>query len=154
LCHQSKKKLATVLTAVIMLFTFIAFASEGSKITAKVKEAFEKDFQKAKNINWEKAKDYYFASFTFNEHDLNAVYNEEGESIGTSRKIATAQLPLNISLTLSQKYNDYLLQEYATELSVNGETHFLVIFSNAKKILQLNFRPNEEVTVDKKIKNK
>jgi len=30
----------------------------------------------------------------------------------------------------------------------------LVIFSNAKKILQLNFRPNEEVTVDKKIKNK
>ena len=74
--------------------------------------------------------------------------------IGASRKIATAKLPLNISLTLSQKYNDYLLQEYATELSVNGETHFLVIFSNAKKILQLNFRPNEEVTVDKKIKNK
>ena len=101
-----------------MLFTTIAFASEGSKITAKVTGAFEKDFQKAKNVNWEKAKDYYFASFIFNDHDLNAVYNEEGELLGTSRKIATAQLPLNISLTLSQKYNDYLMQEYATELSV------------------------------------
>lgn len=101
-----------------MLFTTIAFASDGSKITAKLKEAFEKDFQKAKNVNWEKAKDYYFASFTFNDLDLNAVYNEEGELIGTSKKIATAQLPLNISLTLSQKYNDYLMQEYATELSV------------------------------------
>ena len=31
-----------------MLFTTIAFASEGITITAKVKEAFEKDFQKAK----------------------------------------------------------------------------------------------------------
>ena len=101
-----------------MLFTTIAFASEWSKITAKLKEAFEKDFQKAKNVNWEKAKDYYFASFIFNDLDLNAVYNEEGELIGTSKKIATAQLPLNISLTLSQKYNDYLMQEYATELSV------------------------------------
>ena len=137
-----------------MLFTTIAFASDGSKITAKVKEAFEKDFQKAKNVNWEKAKDYYFASFTFNDLDLNAVYNEEGESIGTSRKIATAQLPLNISLTLSQKYNDYQMQEYATQLSVNGETHYLVTVSKAKKVLQLNFRPNGEVTVDKKLKNK
>ena len=133
LCHQSKKKLATVLAAVIMLFTTIDFASEGSKITAKVKEAFENDFQKAKNVKLEKAKDYYFASFTFNDHDLNAVYNEEGELVGTSKKIATAQLPLNISLTLSQKYNDYLMQEYATELSVNGETHYLVTVSNAKK---------------------
>ena len=146
------KKLATVLTAVIMLFTTTAFASEGSKITAKVKEAFEKDFQKAKNVNWEKTKNYYFASFTFNDLDLNAVYNEEGELVGTSRKIATAQLPLNISLTLSQKYNDYLMQEYATELSYNGETHYLVTVSNAKRTLQLNFRQNGEVTVDKKIK--
>ena len=148
------KKLATVLTAVIMLFTTTAFASEESKITAKVTGTFEKDFQKVKNVNWEKVKDYYFASFTFNYHDLNAVYNEEGESIGTSRKIATAQLPLNISLTLSQKYNDYLMQEYATELSYNGETHYLVTVSKAKKVLQLNFRPNGEVTVDKKLKNK
>ena len=137
-----------------MLFTTIAFASEESKITANVKEAFEKDFQKVKNVNWEKAKDYYFASFTFNDLDLNAVYNEEGELIGTSKKIATAQLPLNISLTLSQKCNDYLMQEYATELSGNGEAHYLVTVSNAKKILQLNFRSNGEVTVDKKIKNK
>ena len=72
--------------------------------------------------------------------------------IGTSKKIATAQLPLNISLTLSQKYNDYQMQEYTTELSVNGETHYLVTVSNAKKIFQLNLRPNGEVTVDKKIK--
>jgi hypothetical protein len=146
------KKLATVLTAVIMLFTATAFATEGSMITAKVKEAFEKDFQKAKNVNWEKQKDYYFASFTFNELELNAVYNEEGELIGTSRKIPTMQLPLNISVTLSQKYNDYLVQGDATELSYNGETHYFVTVSNAKKTLQLNFRPNGEETVDKKIK--
>lgn len=146
------KKLTTILTSVIMLFTATAFASEGSKITAKVKDAFEKDFQKAKNVNWEKSKDYYFATFTFNDLELNAVYNEEGELVGTSRKIATAQLPLNISLALSQKYNDYLLPENATELSYNGETHYLLTVSNSKKILQLNFIPNGEVTVDKKIK--
>ena len=42
------------------------------------------------------------------------------------------------------------MQEYATQLSVNGETHYLVTVSKAKKVLQLNFRPNGEVTVDKK----
>ena len=39
-----------------MLFTTIAFASEGSKITAKVKEAFEKDFLKSKKCNLGKNK--------------------------------------------------------------------------------------------------
>jgi hypothetical protein len=146
------KKLATILTAVTMLFTVTAFAGGDTKITARIKEAFEKDFLKATNVSWEKTKEYYFATFTFNDRELNAVYNEEGELIGTSRKIAYAQLPLSVSLSLSQKYGDYQLPEQVTELNYNGETHYLLTVSNAKKILQLNLRPNGEVTVDKKIK--
>ena len=147
------KKLITILTATVLLFSATAFASAGDKVTAKVKVEFEKDFQKAQNVSWEKTGDFYFASFVMNDLSVNAAYNETGELIGTSRKIATSQLPLTISLALSQKYSGYTIHEDATEISFDGETHYFVTVANAKQTLRLNFRTNGEVSVDKKIKN-
>ena len=91
------------------MFSTTAFASGGEKVTAIVKVALEKDFQKAENVSWQNIKDIYFASFTMNDIFLNAAYNAEGELVGTSRKIAAAQLPLTILLALSKKYSDYTL---------------------------------------------
>ena len=147
------KKLMTILTAIVLLFSATAFAAGGEKVTAKVKVAFEKDFQKAQNVSWENTNNFYFASFTINNLVVSAAYNEDGELVGTSRKIAVTQLPLNISLTLSQKYNEYKVYEEATEISFDGETHYLVTVANAKQTLRLNFRTNGEASVEKKIKN-
>jgi hypothetical protein len=147
------KKVTTILTAMILLFSVTAFASEGEKVTAKVKLAFEKDFVKAQDVNWKKTGEFYFASFIMNDVVVDAAYNEEGELVGTSRKIATAQLPLILSLALSQKYSQYTLPTEATELNYDGETHYFVTVKNSKKTLRLNCKPNGEVTIDKKIKN-
>ena len=147
------KKLMTILTATVLLFSATAFAGGGEKVTAKVKVAFEKDFQKAQNVSWENTNNFYFASFTMNNLVVSAAYNEDGELVGTSRKIAATQLPLSISLALSQKYKDYNVREEATEISFDGETHYLVTVANAKQTLRLNFRTNGEASVEKKIKN-
>jgi hypothetical protein len=40
--NYNMKKVTTILTAMILLFSVTAFASEGEKVTAKVKLAFEK----------------------------------------------------------------------------------------------------------------
>ena len=45
------KKLISILTAIVLLFSATAFASGGKKVTAKVKVAFEKDFKKAENVS-------------------------------------------------------------------------------------------------------
>ena len=147
------KKLTTILTAIVLLFAATAFASGGEKVTTKVNVAFQKDFAKAENVNWAKTGDFYFATFVMNDNEVDAAYNEEGELIGISRKIETAQLPLIISLALSQKYSQYTFLNEATELSYDGETHYFVITKNSKQTLKLNCRSNGEISIDKKIKN-
>lgn len=146
------KKLITIFTTIILLFSATAFAAGGEKVTAKVKVAFEKDFKKAENVSWQNIKDIYFASFTMNDIIINAAYNAEGELVGTSRKIAAAQLPLTISLVLSKKYSDYTLQEDATEISFDDEIHYFVRVASTKQTLRLNCNTNGEITIDKKVK--
>lgn len=150
--NYKMKKLTTIATAALLLFSVSAFASNGDEVTAKVKFAFEKDFTKAKNVNWKKTGDFYFASFIMNDFIVDAAYNEEGELIGISRKIAIEQLPLSISLALSQKYSGYTISEDATELTFNGETKYFVTVVNAKQALRLQCMSNGDVSVDKKIK--
>jgi hypothetical protein len=146
------KKLTTLLTAMILLFSASAFASGGEEVTAKVKLAFEKDFVDAKNVNWNKKGNYYFANFMMKDKELDIAYNEDGEIVGTSRKVSITQLPLILSLTLSHKYGKYSIPMEATELNYNGETHYYVTVDNDKQILRLSCNPNGEVSIDKKIK--
>jgi len=148
------KKVTTILTAMILLFSVTAFASEGDNVTAKVKLAFEKDFVKAKDVNWKKTGEFYFASFSMNDALVDVAYNEEGELVGTSRKISTTQLPLILSVVLSQKYGQYTMPVEATELSYDGQIHYYVTVVNSTQTLRLNCKPNGEVSIDKKIKNK
>jgi len=149
------KKLMTVLAALVLLVSASAFATTDSPaVTEKVKVAFKKDFVKATGVSWTKKSEFYFAWFTINNVTVNAAYNEEGELVCISRDMEMAQLPLNVSLVLSQKYADYTLPETVTELNLEGETHYYITISNEKQALKLKFRPNGEVSIDQKIRIK
>ncbi len=146
------KKVTTILTAIVLLFSATAFAVKGDSVTKQVEGAFEKDFIKAQNVSWQKTGDFYFVSFVMNETTVNAAYNDEGQLLGTSRRIALSQAPLSVSMVLSQKYNEYVIPQQVIELACNGETMYQAFVSNEKKVLELRIRPNGEVTIEKKMK--
>ncbi len=146
------KKFATVLTAIVMLFATSSFAMDGDNVTAKVKAAFETDFSKAKQVNWEKISDFYFASFQLNDVSIDAAYNEEGELVGTSRKIASAQIPLSVSLELAKKYFEYTISEHAYELNFEGQTSYYITAENSKQALSLKCYSNGDIEVTSKTK--
>ena len=146
------KKLATVFTAIVMLLASTAFAADGDNVSAKVKAAFITDFSGAKQVNWEKASDFYFASFTLNNVNVDAAYNEDGELIGTSRRIEVSQLPLSVSLGLDKKFNGYTLAKYAIELTYDGETSYYVTAENEKQIVKLKCSSPGEIETESKIK--
>ncbi len=146
------KKFATVLTAIVMLFATSSFAMDGDNVSAKVKAAFENDFSKAKQVNWEKVSDFYFASFELNNAGVNAAYNEEGELVGTSRKIDAAQMPLAVSLELAKKYGEYTIAGHAFELTFEGQTSYYITADNSKQVLNLKCYSNGEINVESKTK--
>ena len=146
------KKFKTVLTAIVMLFASTAFAMEPEIVSPKVKAAFENDFAKASQVSWEKSSDFYFASFTLNNVKVDAAYNEEGELVGTSRRITAEQMPLSISLAIAEKYAGYQLDKTAVELTYEGLTRYYVTVENESQVLQLKCYSDGEIMVERKTK--
>ena len=146
------KKLVTVLTAAVMLFSSFAFATDSDKVNARVRSAFLHDFGSITAVSWEKTSDFYFAAFKLNNIEVNAAYNEEGTLVGTSRSIESQQLPLSISLALSRKYEGYDVSKKALELTFEGETRYYVTIQNGTQALKLKCSTNGNIEVEKKIK--
>ena len=146
------KKIKTVFTALVMLLTTTAFASDGDNVTEKVKAAFKTDFAMASQVTWEKNSDFYFASFMLNQVKVDAAYNEEGELVGTSRKIYTAQLPLSLSLELGKKFAGYKISATAYELNYEGQTSYYFSVDNSKQVLNLKCNANGEIETESRTK--
>ena len=147
------KKLQTVFAAALLLFATSAFATNGpEKVSPKVKAEFEKNFTGALNVSWEKSDDFYFAYFKFNEKEVSAAYNETGELLGISRGIATAQLPLNISMAIANRYEGYIVAKTATEITYEGQTSYYVTVENNKQAVKLKCAATGEISVDRKSK--
>jgi hypothetical protein len=146
------KKITTILTAALMLFSIFAFANEGEKVSAEVKAAFKKDFSSASAVSWEKSKGYYFATFTINELETNAAYSETGELVATSRTIEFNQVPLSVSLALSKKYPGYTLPKMAMELNYAGITSYFVNVENDRHFLKLRCSGSGDIQVERKLK--
>jgi hypothetical protein len=148
------KKFKTVLTAIVMLLSVSAFATEPGpeKVSQVVKTAFENDFSKASKVSWERSNDFYFASFTLNNVSVDAAYTDAGELIGTSRRITLEQMPLSISLALADKYAGYQVGKSVIELTFEGVTRYYVTVSNESQELKLKCLSNGELEVDRKTK--
>ncbi len=144
------KKLKTVLAAAVMLFSASAFAANGDNVTAPVKAAFKKDFSTATYVTWEKVSDFYFAKFTLNNITIDAAYNEDGDLVGTSRRLEVSQLPLKVSVALSQKYEGYALSGDVLELTFEGQTNFYVTAENEKQMLVLKCASGGDITIENK----
>lgn len=146
------KKVTIILTSALMLFSVFAFANVGDLVTEKVKASFLSDFSAASNVSWEKTSDYYFATFVINEIELNAAYDEQGELVGISRVMESAQLPIGISIALAKKYAGYTIGKKAIELSYEGNTRYYLTVANEKQSLKLKCTVNGDIEVERKIK--
>ena len=153
------KKIKTVLTAIVMLLSISSFATEtkkGSpdpeKVTPVVKAAFENDFSKATVVKWEKTDDFYFASFLLNNVKVDAAYTENGELIGTSRRITADQMPLSIAVALADNYGGYEIDNSVVELTHQSVTRYYVTVSNKSQTVKLKCYSNGELEVESKIK--
>lgn len=146
------KKFKTVLTAIVMLLSVSAFATEPEKVTPVVKAAFENDFAKATSVSWQKTDNFYFASFTLNNVSIDAAYTEAGELLGTSRTIMSDQMPLRVSMAIAENYKGYEVDKTATELTFEGVTRYYVTVTGKSQAIKLKCLGDGTLEVESKIK--
>ncbi len=150
------KKLTTII-AIALFISSSAFAYSGDRVSEErvadaVKVAFKKNFSNAVHTSWEKSSDFYFASFGLGNYEVMAAYNENGELLGTSRRIDLGQIPLSVSWALMENYSQYRIGIFATEIVFEGQTFYLVHAEGDSRKLELKCLTSGDIYVEKKIR--
>jgi hypothetical protein len=124
-----------ILTLAIAVSTLGAFAGEAN-VSEKVLNAFKTEFNTAKEVQWTTGVNYFMASFIYNEKYVNAYYNEEGELMGLTRNITTADLPMALQANLKNDYSSYWVSDLV-EVTKNEGTSYYITLENADTKLVL-----------------
>lgn len=118
----------------IVFSTFSAFA--GEDVNQKVLNAFNAEFNSAKQVEWATGSNYYRASFVYNNKHVFAYYNMDGEFLGMTRYISSMDLPIGLQTSLKNDYADYWISDLL-EVAKNGGTAYYVTLEDADTRLVL-----------------
>ncbi|MGI8583534.1 MAG: hypothetical protein ACR2KX_15150 [Chitinophagaceae bacterium] len=145
------KKLTAIFAGLFLLFSASAFTTNALNVSAKIKSEFEKKFSSVSDVTWKQVEDIYVASFKVKGKEFSVAYNEEGELLVMGRYISLSQVPLNVSLSLDEKYGKYTIDESVIELSVD-QTLYYITAENEKFKLQIKSDASGNLSVMKKTK--
>ena len=124
-----------LLTLAIALTTLSGFARE-AEVTQKVLDAFNAEFTTAKDVSWTVTRDYFKATFVYNERYIFAYYTAEGELLAMTRYMTSADLPLSLLTSLKKNYSEYWISDLF-EMAKNEGTQYVVTLENADSKLIL-----------------
>lgn len=129
------KKIMLVLGLMLSVAITSAFASE-VKVSAKVLNAFKKEFSTAQEVNWAAGDNYYKASFKYNDQNIFAYYNLDGELKAVTRYISSLQLPINLLVDLKNDFNEYWVSDLF-ELNNDEGTHYYITLEDADSVVKM-----------------
>lgn len=139
-----------ILTLAVALSTMCSFAAD-VKVSTRVLDAFKTDFASAKEITWTANNDYYKASFLFNDQQVAAFYNMDGELMGMTRNIRSLDLPLSLQANLKKGYSNYWISDLFEVSNHEGTSYYITLENADSKIILKSSAGNDWRTYQKKI---
>ena len=128
-----------IMTLAVAIITISSFAAE-VKVSSGVLNAFEKDFTNATEVTWTEARtsegrDYYKASFVFNDQHVNAFYSTEGQLMGMTRFISSLDLPITLLTNLKKGYVNYWISDLFEVSNSDGTAYYITVENADAKIV-------------------
>ena len=123
-----------MIIAAAMFVSLSAFAND-EKVSPKVLNAFNTEFTSAQEVEWTATGDYFRASFDINGVKVSAYYNADGELMGLTRNISTAQLPVSLQANLKKNYSGYWISDLFEVAKNNGTSYYVTLENGDKKVV-------------------
>jgi len=157
MANKLKKKIVMKKVSIIafMVITMVsaAFAGDNNTLDFKGADHFKKIFPNATKVVYEVKKDFTEVTFTWNNLNLQAFFDKQGNFIGTSREIEVNALPLSYVMNINKEYNGYeILEVIEFDHAENGMSYYLTVAKGDKKYI-LNVSTDGDISVFKKMKN-
>ena len=131
------KKIIATLAVIFSLSTSATFAYDGKDVNQSVLKSFRKEFAGAQNATWQEVGPGILrVSFSYQQKNVSAFFDADGDVIATSTYIAEEHLPLPVLKALNEKYADFKKTEII-EYTMDNETKYLVTVAKENETLVL-----------------
>jgi len=130
------KKLITAVVLSTVLLVNAAFANKTENVSYKVENAFNTEFNRAKEVSWQKTDNFYRASFKMNDEVMTAYFTPDGELMGVIRNLLSTQLPINLQTSLKKEYDGYWITELFECAKSDSDSYFVTLH-NADQVVTL-----------------
>ena len=123
-----------IIIAAAMFVSLSAFAND-EKINPKILNAFHTEFTTVQDVEWTVSQEYFRASFDMNGQRVFAFYNTDGELMGITRNISSAQLPVSLQSSLKKNYSNYWISDLFEIANNDGTSYYVTMEDGNKKIV-------------------
>ncbi|HEX9510663.1 MAG TPA: hypothetical protein VF939_09275 [Puia sp.] len=130
-----------------------SFANKTANPDFKGLENFNKTFPQATEVVYKVTEKFIKVNFTWHNMKLQAFYDLDGNSIGTSREIAVKDLPLSYLLSIKKEYPGYEPTEAIEFDQTDSGLSYYVTVVSPQKAYVLKVSTDGTIEVFKKMRN-
>lgn len=144
-----------IFSMLIVLVSFSAINAAEEVIPENVLNAFNAEFETAKDVNWTKSDDFFKAVFSVYGQQVAAFYSIDGNFLAATRNISVTQLPLKLVKTVKEKIAGNYWVTDCFELTTTSGTNYYVTFVNTdSELVMKSIDGNHWTVYDKKRRKK
>ncbi|RFM28899.1 hypothetical protein [Deminuibacter soli] len=140
-----------IILAAIIAISLTATAFAGTT-NDKVSTTFKKAWPAASITSWKVNGMITTISFTVDNLNMQAFYDEEGNFMGTSRPVQLTELPAAAQTTIKDKYQDYTATEAIEMNSTTAGFNYYVSLEKDTQKLILQVAQDGSVKTFKKLR--
>ncbi len=142
-----------IILSVAMLLTVGATALFANDLPGdtRAQENFKKQFAGAQFVKWSQEGDYTMASFVLGGNSAIALFNAEGEWLGSARDLVYNQLPLVVMTSLEKRFSNAVTID-AREVMNNEGTLYKLTIEHNSKTYKVTLYPDGGINEVKKVK--
>ena len=125
-----------ILIAITLVFGLHACTMKKSsdKVPQEVLSSFEKNFPKAKYVDWEMENDSEWeAEFELDQKHYSANFTSEGEWLETEYEIETSEIPEEMKSILKANFAEYEIEEAEIAETSQGKSYEFGLETNGEK---------------------
>ncbi|HEX7903341.1 MAG TPA: hypothetical protein VF487_05640 [Chitinophagaceae bacterium] len=123
-----------ILSAVITLTMGVAALANIDPVNnSKAQEVFKKEFAGAEMVKWSTEGNYSKVSFVLGGTSAIALFNGEGELLGSVRNIFYNQLPLSVITSFEKRFENATVIDITEVTNVNGTRYKVTMEYKNKK---------------------
>ena len=146
-------KKVSIIVLMVLTIASAAFAGDNSALDFKGADRFNKIFPNATKVAYEVKKDFTEVRFTWNNINLEAFFDRQGNLIATSRQLEVSALPVAYVMNINKEYEGYdIIEAIEFDHAENGLSYFVAVVKGDKKYI-LNVSTGGDISVFKKMKN-